>query len=373
MNKIKKRRLKNKISKNKTKIIVIVCVIFVLLLSVGYGVSSTLISLNGTATIEEAANCKDKITGTYKLNTFWNGQDNNKHYHAIITIKNDGSESIPSWTIKIKGPRDIQIQVNANVTKSDDGTLTLTPYSWNSIIDSGKELSLDFIVITVEDDFDPTYITFNDCKIYGKGVVNPDPVDPSIELTNLELSPSSYEMVVGETVTLNTIKTPSNADATLTYTSSNESVATVSQNGEVIALSEGTTTITVSSGNISASSTITVKKKDETPVTPDGIELKFAQTGYWGDISTGQSMNFNVTITNNTDSKINSCSFFIGFPSGSKYTIWTGNVTVNDGDFSYNSSVDANGNIIIYGQVTLPAGYDINDYLSPSITNIQVS
>ena len=66
-------------------------------------------------------------------------------------------------------------------------------------------------------------------------------------------------------------------------------------------------------------------------------------------------------------------SFFIGFPSGSKYTIWTGNVTVNDGDFSYNSVIDAKGNVIIYGQVTLPAGYDINDYLSPSITNIQVS
>ena len=64
MNKIKKRRLKNKISKNKTKIIVVVCVIFVLFLSVGYGVSSTLISLNGTTTIEETANCKDKITGT---------------------------------------------------------------------------------------------------------------------------------------------------------------------------------------------------------------------------------------------------------------------------------------------------------------------
>ena len=77
--------------------------------------------------------------------------------------------------------------------------------------------------------------------------------------------------------------------------------------------------------------------------------------------------------TNNTDKKINSCSFFIGFPSGTKYTVWTGNVIVNNGDFSYNSAIDANGNVIIYGQVTLPAGYDINDYLSPSITNIQVS
>lgn len=372
MNKIKKRR-KNKISKNKTKIIVIVCIVFVLLLSIGYGISSTLISLNGIATIGEEKECKNKITGTYKLNTFWNGQNNNKHYQAIITIKNEDAESIPSWTIKIKGPLDSQIQVNANVTKSNDGILTLTPYSWNSVIDSGKELSLDFIFITVEEDFDPTYITFNDCKIYGKGVVNPDPIDPSVELTGLELSPSSYEMIVGEKVNLNTIKTPSNATATLIYTSSNESVATVSQSGEVIALTEGTTTITVSSGNITASSTITVKKKDETPVTPDGIELKFAQTGYWGDISAGQSMNFNVTITNNTDKKINSCSFFIGFPSGTKYTVWTGNVIVNNGDFSYNSAIDANGNVIIYGQVTLPSGYDINDYLSPSITNIQVS
>lgn len=372
MNKIKKRRLKNKISKNKTKIIVIICVIFVLLLSVGYGVSSTLISLNGTATIGEENNCKYKISLEYSLINSWNDNDGHKNYFVNIRFKNDGPESIPNWIIKIKGPNDIKIQTNANITY-DNGVATLTPYSWNSIIESGKELNLDSIVITVEENFDPEYIIFNDCKLYGKDAVNPDPVDPSIELTNLELSPSSYEMIVGEKVTLNTIKTPSNASATLTYTSSNESVATVSQSGEVTALTEGTTTITVSSGSISTSSTITVKKKDETPVTPDGIELKFAQTGYWGDISTGQTMNFNVTITNNTDNKINSCSFFIGFPSGSKYTIWTGNVTVNDGDFSYNSSIDANGNVIIYGQVTLPAGYDVNDYFSPSITNIQVS
>lgn len=375
MKKIRKRQLKNKITKNKSKIVVIVCVIFVLFLSVGYGVSTTLITLNGSATIGEESNCKDKVSGTYNLNTFWNGENNNKHYSSILKIKNEGTESIPSWIIKIKGPRDIQIQVNANVTKTDDGILTLTPYSWNSVIDVGKELSLDFISITVEDNFEPVYITFNDCKIYGNGIVTPDPepIDPTIKLTNLELSPSKYEMIVSEKITLNTIKTPNNATAILNYISSDTNVATVSQTGEVTAISKGTVIITVTSGTISATSTIIVKEKEETPITPDGIDLKFVQTGYWGDISTGQSMDFNITITNNSENNINSCSFLLGLPSGTKYSIWTGNVSVNDGSFIYNAQLNTNSNIIIYGQVTLPSGYDINNYLSPSITKVQVS
>lgn len=373
MNKIKKRRLKSKILKNKTRFIIIICIIFILLLSVGYGVSSTLLTINGNATIGEKDSCKEKVTGSYSLNTSWNGENNNKHYHSVLKIKNEGTVSIPSWTIKIKGPRDIQIQVNANVTKSDDGILTLTPYSWNSVIDSGKELSLDFIIITVEENFDPTYITFNNCKVYGKGIVTPDPIDPSIKLTNLELSPSEYTMTIGETLTLNTIKTPENASAELTYTSSNSDVVTVSEKGEINALQEGTAIITVSSGEISATSSIIVKKKEETPITPDGIELVFSQTGYWGDLSTGQSMNFNIKITNNSDNDINSCSFLLGFPGETNYTIWTENTTVNNGNFVYSSKINKGDSIIIYGQVTLPAGYDVTKYLSPTITKVQVS
>lgn len=371
MNKIKKRRLKRKLSKNK--IIIIICIIFVLFLSIGYGVSSTLITLNGSATIGEETNCKDKVTGTYTLDATWDGGDNSKHYHAILKIKNEGNETIPTWTIKIKGPNDIQIQVNADITTSDDGVLTLTPYSWNSVIEAGEELSLDFIIITVEENFEPTYITFNDCKVYGKGVVNPDPIDPTIKLTNLELSPAEYEMVIGEKVMLNTIKTPSDAPADLTYLSSNTNIATVSQTGEVEAKSKGTVTITVSSGEISAISTITVKEKEETSVTPDGIELKFVQKEYWGEVQTGQSMNFYIVLTNNSSNKINSCSFLLGLPEGTEYTVWTTNTSVDNGNFVYSSPLDINAEVTIYGQFTLPIGYDINDYLSPSITKVQVS
>lgn len=373
MNKLKRRRIKKKISENKGKIIIIICALFILLLGTGYAVSTTLLSIDGSATIVTENKCSLDITGSYEMTNHWGNNDGKQSYFGYIRVTNNSSEDIQSWTIKIKGPSDMEIQTNANYTL-DDGILTLTPYGWNSLIKGGNTFELSNIILTVENDFDPEYITFNGCKIYGKGTVSPDPEDPTVELTNIELSPSSYEMTVGETFTLTTTKTPSNASTTLVYSSSDSQIASVNEDGTVTALKEGNVTITVTSSNgLSSSSQIIVKKEDETPILPDGIELTFGQTGYWGDINYGQAMNFNITIKNNSENSINGCSFQLGLPSGTSYTIWTGSTTVTDGSFSYTSQIASNSSVIIYGQVTLPKGYDITKYLSPTITNIKVS
>jgi uncharacterized protein YjdB len=65
-------------------------------------------------------------------------------------------------------------------------------------------------------------------------------------VTGVELDIDQAELKVGETLTLTATVNPSNADnKQVTFVSSDESVATVDENGKVVAIKKGTVTITV--------------------------------------------------------------------------------------------------------------------------------
>ena len=100
--------------------------------------------------------------------------------------------------------------------------------------------------------------------------IKPHEPDP-VEVTSVSLSQSTADMLVGETVLLKASVQPSNAtDNTVTWASSAQSVATVSNNGTVTAAAEGTSTITASAGGKSATCVITVSKK---PVDVSSVTL----------------------------------------------------------------------------------------------------
>lgn len=83
-----------------------------------------------------------------------------------------------------------------------------------------------------------------------------------IPVSSVTINQPAAEMVVGETVQLSANVLPSNAtDKTLTWASSKQSVATVSSDGLVTAIAEGSSTITVTAGDKSASCKVTVEKK----------------------------------------------------------------------------------------------------------------
>ena len=83
-----------------------------------------------------------------------------------------------------------------------------------------------------------------------------------IPVSSVTLNQPAAEMIVGETVQLSATILPSNAtEKALTWASSKQSVATVSNSGLVTAVAEGTSTITVSAGGKSANCAITVKEK----------------------------------------------------------------------------------------------------------------
>lgn len=83
--------------------------------------------------------------------------------------------------------------------------------------------------------------------------------DDNIEVTDIEIANHEDEVKVDETLSLTATVLPSDAtNATVTYKSSNEKIATVSSSGEVKGISAGTVIITITAGKITKKETIKV-------------------------------------------------------------------------------------------------------------------
>lgn len=101
--------------------------------------------------------------------------------------------------------------------------------------------------------------------------------------TSITLSNSSITIIEGNTATLTATILPTTATQTVTWTSSDESVATVSSEGVVTAVAAGSATITAETTNgLTATCAVTVKVQEATSVTLN----KTATTIYVGDTET---------------------------------------------------------------------------------------
>ena len=90
--------------------------------------------------------------------------------------------------------------------------------------------------------------------------------DPEISVASVSISQTSLNLEVGATASLTATVSPSDAtNKFVSWTSSNSTVATVS-NGVVTAVAEGSTTITAMAGGKSATCLVTVKPKPEEKV-----------------------------------------------------------------------------------------------------------
>lgn len=109
-------------------------------------------------------------------------------------------------------------------------------------------------------------------------ISNSESTSEKIEVTDITLSASSLSMMKGETQTIIATVLPENAtDKSLTFASDNESVATVTNEGVVTAVSKGNATITVSSvSNPAISKTVAVTVSE--PVAAEGLEVKLHET-----------------------------------------------------------------------------------------------
>lgn len=259
MNKLNRRRLLEKISKNKIKYFSIFTLVFVLLLGFGYAALNTSLLFNGNARLEKHSSddpsCEypsGTLTADYTVNSSYGS--NPVTYNVNLAINNNGDSNLQNFKIIIIGPNDLDMLETAFIDSytTDNGTLTLTPTSWASTIAAGSNQNYNLYFTTTESKFSPT-IYVDGCRVYGDGGGSPT----QKKITGLSFQSDSYNLAPNDTKTLALNITPSGATGTITWTSSNTNVARVSK-GVVTAVAEGTATITASSGNISTTCTINV-------------------------------------------------------------------------------------------------------------------
>ena len=191
----------------------------------------------------------------------------------------------------------------------------------------------------------------------------------TIEVNNVGLDKSEMEMVAGDSYQFTVTLKPDNAsDKTLSWSSSDENVATVDNTGKVTAVSEGKVTITVKTSNPaqSASCDITVKAAS-IPVTGVNIDSWIINLGVNETaaiaytIQPEDATNKEVTFSSdNTDVvAVDSEGTLVGVSSGSAKVT----VTTVDGGFSSICTVNVVGSV---GTIEVD-GFFYKDYGTASL------
>ncbi len=203
----------------------------------------------GTATItassvagEESATCEVTVTAPevpvtgVTLDTNEVSVDENKTVTLKATISPDNSTiRTVTWTSSDEGVA--TVDENGVVTGVSEGSATITASA------GGKSAS---------------------CVVTVNAAVIP--------VTSITLNRDTATVAEDGTVTLTATVSPGNAtNPTVTWTSSDESVATVDANGVVTGVSEGTATITASAGDKSASCVVTVEAEPISEYDPENV------------------------------------------------------------------------------------------------------
>lgn len=136
----------------------------------------------------------------------------------------------------------------------------------------------------------------DECKVTVTNDDEPDP-NPDVPVESVTLDPTEASLNVGETYQLIATVQPENAtDKTVEWTSSDNEVATVSEDGLVTAVAEGNATITAACSGYEATCDITVTSNggdepDPEPTTPPAVGDLYYSDGTWStELNTGKTV-----------------------------------------------------------------------------------
>lgn len=154
--------------------------------------------------------------------------DVNDTEKLTVTVNpNDATNKTVTW--KSDKPEIVEVDSNGNVTAKAAGTATIT-----ATVD-GKSVS---------------------CKVTVNG-------QTTVPVASVELNQTTLELIAGKEATLTaTVKPDDATNKTVTWSSNNETVATVDNNGKVTAKAAGEAIITAKVGDKQATCTVTVTKAD---------------------------------------------------------------------------------------------------------------
>ena len=267
---------------------------------------------------------------------------------ATVTAKSDDGGKTATCSVTVKS-KVIQVsgvtldKSELTLTEGDTQSLTATvspenatdkSVTWSSDNESVAMVSSTGVVIAKSDGRATITVKTNDgeksaiCTVTVKAKV--------IAVTGVSLDRTSLTMTEGDTQTLTATVSPSNAtDKSVTWTSNNTTVATVSSSGVVTAKTPGTATITVKTndGSKTATCTVTVKAK---VISVTGVSLnRTSLTMTEGDT---QTLTATVSPSNATDKSVtwssNNTSIAYVSTSGvvSAKTMGTAVITVTTND-----------------------------------------
>ncbi len=154
-------------------------------------------------------------------------------------------------------------------------------------------------------------------------------------LESLAISPSTVTISVGDTYALTAVPTPSNARANVSWISSDNTVATVSDSGVVTAKSQGTVTITARNkddASIYATARVTVKQV--TNITISGAPAKTAY--FEGDTFDPTGLTILATFSDGTSENLppNTCTWLDGTTLSATLTAGTTSVVCKYGNIT---------------------------------------
>lgn len=181
-------------------------------------------------------------------------------------------------TLKMDGTKTVQL--SATVSPSNATNKSVTWSTSNSSVATVS--SSGFVTAQAAGSATITCKANDGSGKYGNCAVTVSASDP-IKVSGISLNYSSLSLVKGRTRQLRATITPSNAtDKTVTWTSNNSSVATVSNDGNVTAVERGTATITCKAkdgSGVQATCDITVASVSDysyfTVKTAEGIEVRY--------------------------------------------------------------------------------------------------
>ena len=174
---------------------------------------------------------------------------------VMITISGDSTGEVSDGIVMIFNPANEELSVDLYVNGIEKG-------EWNVVVNSEK--AGNKVIETITDG--KVTVAPISAMILVKGELeDTDSVydkNTNIAVDNIVLDREAVELEISESVMLVATVTPENAThKDVVWSSSDESVATVEQNGKVTAVSEGTTIITVTANGMSATCKVTVKEE----------------------------------------------------------------------------------------------------------------
>ena len=246
-----------------------------------------------------------------------------------------------------------------SLTEGGTATLTATVSPTNATNKTVTWTSSDKSIATVDSNGKVTAVKAGTAKITAKAgdktaTCTVTVAAKVIAVTKVALDKTTLSLTEGNTATLTATVSPSNAtNKTVTWTSSDKSIATV-ENGKVTAVKAGTATITAKAGDKTATCTVTVAAKviAVTKVALDKTALSLTE----GDTATLTATVSPTNATNKTVTWTSSDKSIATVDSNGKVTAvkaGTAKITAKAGDKTATCTVTVAAKVIAVTSVTL--------------------